>query len=86
MRSMSRRRASGLTAKLKAVPGVQTVEESGPGKWRLLAQSDVRADAAAAIVNGGGRLLRVSVEEPSLDVIYNRYFQSTAEGGMRNAA
>jgi ABC-2 type transport system ATP-binding protein len=76
----------GLGAKLRAVPGVQTVEETGPGKWRLLAQSDVRADAAAAIVHAGGRLTRVAVEEPSLDVIYNRYFQGPVEGGMRDAA
>jgi ABC-2 type transport system ATP-binding protein len=76
----------GLQARLSAVPGVQTVQETGPGRWRLLAQSDVRADAAAAIVHAGGRLQRVSVEEPSLEMIYNRYFQSKAGGGVRDAA
>jgi len=77
----------GLKAKLAAVPGVRSVEETGPGKWRLLAESDVRADSAAAVVNGGGRLSRISVEEPSLEVIYNRYFQGkSAHGGLRDAA
>jgi len=77
----------GLKTKLAAVPGVRSVQESGPGKFRLLAESDVRAESAAAVVNGGGRLYRISVEEPSLDVIYNRYFQGkSAHGGLRDAA
>ena len=77
----------GLKAKLAAVPGVRSVEEIGPGRLRLLAESDVRADSAAAVVNGGGRLSRISVEEPSLEVIYNRYFQGkSAHGGLRDAA
>ena len=77
----------GLKAKLAAVPGVRSVEEIGPGRLRLLAESDVRADSAAAVVNGGGRLLRISVEEPSLEVIYNRYFQGkSVHGGLRDAA
>jgi ABC-2 type transport system ATP-binding protein len=77
----------GLKAKLAAVPGVRSVQEAGPGKFRLLAESDVRAETAAAVVNGGGRLYRISVEEPSLDVIYNRYFQGkSAHGGLRDAA
>ena len=77
----------GLKEKLMAVPGVRSVEEIEPGKFRLLAESDVRAESAAAVVNGGGRLLRISVEEPSLDVIYNRYFQGkSTHGGLRDAA
>jgi ABC-2 type transport system ATP-binding protein len=77
----------GLKAKLAAVPGVRSVQEAGPGKFHLLAESDVRAESAAAVVNGGGRLYRISVEEPSLDVIYNRYFQGkSAHGGLRDAA
>ena len=77
----------GLKAKLAAVPGVRSVQDAGPGKFRLLAESDVRAESAAAVVNGGGRLYRISVEEPSLDVIYNRYFQGkSAHGGLRDAA
>jgi len=77
----------GLKNKLGAVPGVRSVEESAPGRLRLLTESDVRAECAAAVVNSGGRLLRISVEEPSLEVIYNRYFQGkSAHGGMRDAA
>ena len=41
-------------------------------------------EAAAAVVAAGGRLLRLSVEEPSLEAIYTRYFQTHA--GERHAA
>ncbi len=70
----------GLAEKLAAVPGVQKVETAGANRVRLLAERDVRPEAAAAVVQAGGRLLRLSVEEPSLEAIYTRYFQ-THEGG-----
>ena len=49
----------------------------GVDKFRLLTEGDVRPQAAAAVVNAGGQLRRLSVEEPSLDAIYNHYFQGT---------
>src|SRR5215510_4769082 len=74
----------GIADKLKAVPGVKSVETAGTNHVRIYAERDVRADAAAAVVANGGRLLRLSVETPSLDLIYNRYFEK-ASGG-RHAA
>jgi ABC-2 type transport system ATP-binding protein len=65
----------GLRQCLAGVPGVTAVEETGPGRLRLLADRDVRPEAAAAVVGAGGRLTRLSVEEPSLEAIYARYFQ-----------
>ena len=47
---------------------------------------DVRAQAAVAVVNAGGQLRRLSVEEPSLDAIYTRYFQNQSEQGAQHAA
>jgi ABC-2 type transport system ATP-binding protein len=69
----------GLAERLAAVPGVQKVEAAGTNRWRLTCDHDVRPEAAAAVVGAGGRLLRLSVEEPSLEAIYTRYFQ-THEG------
>jgi ABC-2 type transport system ATP-binding protein len=66
----------GLRERLAAVPGVRMVEETGPHRYRLLAEGDVRPEAAAAAVAAGGRLTRLSVEEPSLEAIYARYFQN----------
>jgi ABC-2 type transport system ATP-binding protein len=73
----------GLADKLAQVPGVRTVEATGANKVRLLADRDVRPDAAAAVVAAGGRLLRLSVDEPSLEAIYTRYFH---DRGGRHAA
>jgi ABC-2 type transport system ATP-binding protein len=52
----------------------------GPNRLRLSADRDVRPEAAAAVVAADGRLLRLSVEVPSLEAIYTGYFQ-THEGG-----
>jgi ABC-2 type transport system ATP-binding protein len=73
----------GLAQKLEAVPGVKAVETLGSGHFRLLSEDDVRPQAAAAVVHAGGQLRRLSVEEPSLDAIYNRYFQNQ---GMHHVA
>ena len=71
----------GLAERIAAIPGVQQVELAGANRLRLLATGDVRPEAAAAVVAAGGRLLRLSVEEPSLEAIYSRYFQ-THEGEL----
>jgi len=68
-----------LADKLRAVPGVRSVETVGPGHFRMLAEGDVRPQAAAAVVNAGGALRRLSFDAPSLDAIYNRYFQNEAQ-------
>jgi ABC-2 type transport system ATP-binding protein len=73
----------GLKERLGHVAGVRAVEEAKPGHFRLLAERDVRPEAAAAVVTAGGRLTRLSVEQPSLEMIYTRYFQ---EHGGRHAA
>jgi ABC-2 type transport system ATP-binding protein len=53
----------------------------------LLADRDVRPEAAAAVVAAGGRLKRLSVDEPSLDAIYNQFFKKrTRPGEARHAA
>jgi ABC-2 type transport system ATP-binding protein len=74
---------AGLAERLKRVPGVTAVEQTGADRVRLLADRDVRPEAAVAVVSAGGRLLRLSVEEPSLEMIYTRYFQ---DQGERDAA
>ena len=74
----------GLADRIAAIPGVQKVETAGANRIRLLADRDVRPEAAAAVIAAGGRLLRLSVEEPSLEAIYTRYFQ-THEGELHAA-
>jgi ABC-2 type transport system ATP-binding protein len=74
----------GLTERIAAIPGVQRVERGDGNRLLLLADHDVRPEAAAAVVAAGGRLLRLSVDEPSLEAIYTRYFQ-THEGELHAA-
>ena len=74
----------GLAEKLKTVPGVSKVEAAGPNRWALASDRDVRPEAAAAVVAAGGRLLRLSVEEPNLEAIYTSYFK-THEGELHAA-
>ena len=77
----------GLLERLRAVPGVSSVEGTGSNRFRLLADRDVRPEAANAVVAAGGRLKRLSVDEPSLDAIYNRFFDKhTRSGEARHAA
>jgi ABC-2 type transport system ATP-binding protein len=76
-------KGSGFIERLKQVPGVTAVEQTGPDRVRLLADRDVRPEAAAAVVAAGGQLFRLSVEEPSLEMIYTGYFQ---QQGGRHAA
>jgi hypothetical protein len=38
------------------------------------------------VVAAGARLFRLSVEEPSLEMIYTRYFQNLSNEGIRHAA
>ena len=75
-----------LARQLAAIPGVSAVEQPSPERYRMLADRDVRPDAARAVVGAGGQLRRLSVEEPSLDAIYNRFFQGTPSEEARDAA
>ena len=73
----------GLALKFSDIPGVKAVDQSGSNRYRLLAENDVRPQAAAAVVHAGGALRRLSIAEPSLDAIYTAYFQGK---GVSHAA
>jgi len=75
-----------LQERLALIPGVSGIEQTGPGRFRLRADRDVRPEAAAAVVDAGAKLYTLSVEAPSLEAIYTRYFETAGGGGERNAA
>ncbi len=62
-------------AALAALPGVQQVVERGAGRALVIADRDLRADLARAVLAAGGALLQLVAIEPSLDTIYRRYFE-----------
>jgi len=77
-----------LEPRLQAIAGVTRVERVGEDRYRLAADRDVRPEAARAVVAANGALRRLSVEEPSLEAIYTRFFerQNVNGQGVRNAA
>jgi ABC-2 type transport system ATP-binding protein len=77
-----------LDARFTAVPGVLLVTRVSDDRYRLTADRDVRAEAARAVVAANGSLYHLQVEEPSLDVIYRRFFENQAATGqgVRDAA
>ena len=78
---------AGLERRLLAIPGVSKVDVIAADRFRLTAARDVRPDAARAVVAADGSLRRLSVDKPSLDSIYTRFFQNrSAEQGIRHAA
>ena len=76
----------GIARRLAMIPGVTQVETLAADRFRMTAERDVRPDAARAVVAGDGALRRLSVDEPSLEAIYARYFQTEATGDVRHAA
>ncbi|MDE2241855.1 MAG: ABC transporter ATP-binding protein [Bradyrhizobium sp.] len=79
---------TGLARRLATIPGVTNVEAVAADRFRMTADRDVRADAAYAVVGANGSLRRLSVDEPSLEAIYARYFQDqiAPSGAARHAA
>jgi len=76
---------TGVRERLAALPGVRSVEQPAPGRWRLTCDRDLRAEAAAEAVAAGARLNQLSLDQPSLETIYTRYFQK-AQAEVRHAA
>ena len=76
----------GIARRLATIPGVSNVETVAKDRFRMTAERDVRADAARAVVAVDGALRRLSVDEPSLEAIYSRYFQGKTPGDVRHAA
>lgn len=67
--------ALNLEQALRRLPGAGNLRCTSPGHYELEAISDLRAEAVRAVVEAGGRLFALRLEEPSLDDIYARYFQ-----------
>ncbi|MDR5695945.1 MAG: ABC transporter ATP-binding protein [Armatimonadota bacterium] len=65
----------GLEEALSQVPDVVKVTREHPHLYLLDARSDCRDEVARQVVAGGGKLLSLTLEQLSLDEVYNRYFQ-----------
>jgi len=63
-----------LEKALRKLPGVVRLKHPEANTYELEAKDDIRPEAARAVVEAGGKLLGLDIEEPSLDEIYTRYF------------
>jgi ABC-2 type transport system ATP-binding protein len=80
--------AADLDARFAAIAGITSVVRSGTDRYRLTTDRDVRPELARAVVAANGALRRLSVDNPSLEAIYARFFQKQAQADeeARNAA
>jgi len=67
--------ATKLQNALQSVPQTVQVRRVDGNRYEVEARSDVRADAANAVIQAGGKLQALNVEQQSLDDIYTRYFE-----------
>lgn len=72
--------AGTLEKALKGLPDAVNVRRVDGDSFEVEAKSDVRADAARAVISSGGKLLSLSVETQNLDDIYARYFEEVKHG------
>jgi ABC-2 type transport system ATP-binding protein len=65
---------------LRRLPEATTAEPTGPERYVVEGRRDLRGEAARAVVEAGGSLRALQLEEPSLDDVYARYFQEVEYG------
>lgn len=70
---------------LQQLPGVVNVRRSN-GQYQVEAETDLRSQAASAVIQSGGKLLKLGVETHSLDDIYARYFEEVEHGSRISLA
>jgi ABC-2 type transport system ATP-binding protein len=60
---------------LRSLPGVVEVKHPSANTYELEAATDLRAEAARAVVTAGGKLRSLDLQQSSLDEIYTHYFR-----------
>ena len=64
---------------LQSLRGVVKVQRSN-GQYTVETESDLRPQAASAVIQSGGKLLKLGVETHSLEDIYAHYFEEVEHG------
>lgn len=65
---------------LAALKGASEVRVVGNNRYEIAATQDLRPEAAQAVIEAGGKLFSLAVEEPNLEEIYARYFKEVEHG------
>lgn len=64
-----------LTSALEGLSDSVSVRYLNSNQYEVEAKSDLRAEAASAVLAAGGKLLSLDMETQSLDFVYSKYFQ-----------
>lgn len=73
-----------LETTLNRLPGVVSIRHPAADAFIVEATTDLRAEAATAVVQAGGQLQKLDVEQINLDAIYTSYFdKEVAHDGDR---
>lgn len=64
-----------IMERLGALDGVVHVDPDSDHRLRVKAERDVRDAISRTVIEGGGSLYALSLEQPSLDDVYERYFE-----------
>jgi len=70
-----RARGPDLTGALQKISGAVRAQKLDSDLYKIEAQEDIRAEVARVAVQEGAQVLSLGLEEPSLDEVYQRYFQ-----------
>lgn len=62
------------------VPGVIDVNFVTPDTYSIIATEDLRAEVASAVINAGGKLTSLGLDNFHLDDIYKSYFEEVNHG------
>jgi ABC-2 type transport system ATP-binding protein len=69
-----------IIGSLQHLPGVVDVQHSNGHAYQVETESDLRPQVASAVIQAGGKLLKLGVETHSLDDIYAHYFKEVEHG------
>lgn len=73
-----RAQGKGLEDRLRALAGVQRIEQLGKEEFALECDRDLRPEIARLIVEANGNLYNMQLSELSLDDVYTQYFKEMA--------
>jgi hypothetical protein len=68
-----------LAPHLEGLEHAVRVTSEHDGRYRVEARADLRQQVAKLVLDGGGKLLSMHLEEPSLDEVYTSYFEEVPD-------
>lgn len=68
---------------IKKLPGVIDVNFISPDTYSVIAEEDIRSEVVEALVNAGGKITSLGLDQFNLEDIYNAYFKEVNDYEQR---